>query len=151
MGSGANSYMRKTFLIYTEIRKFFPIYKEPLVIYDFAPDPSYFVYIWGKFSFLFYQCAQNFHEYISIHIPKIVRPLNPLQCLRLKMCLDEQNLQYFSATSVPLLRSYCMFFIVYRVCHDKWKSVSNFSPCFLKFSLLVGTRIVKCTYLLLAH
>jgi hypothetical protein len=28
MGSGAKSYMRKGFLIYEEIRKFFPIYEE---------------------------------------------------------------------------------------------------------------------------
>ncbi len=28
MGSGAKSYMRKGFLIYVEMRKFFPIYKE---------------------------------------------------------------------------------------------------------------------------
>jgi hypothetical protein len=29
MGSGAKSYMRKGFLIYEEMRKFFPIYEEP--------------------------------------------------------------------------------------------------------------------------
>jgi hypothetical protein len=28
MGSGAKSYMRKGFLIYEEMRKFFPIYEE---------------------------------------------------------------------------------------------------------------------------
>ncbi len=28
MGSGAKSYMRKGFLIYVEMRKFFPIYDE---------------------------------------------------------------------------------------------------------------------------
>jgi hypothetical protein len=42
MGCGAKSYMRKGFLIYEEMRKFFPVYcmRRPLVIYDFAPDTS---------------------------------------------------------------------------------------------------------------
>ncbi len=41
MRSGAKSYMREGFLIYEEMRKFFPIYKEAAIdIYDFAPDPS---------------------------------------------------------------------------------------------------------------
>ncbi len=40
MGSGARSYIRKGFLIYEEMRKFFPFMGKPLVIYDFAPDPS---------------------------------------------------------------------------------------------------------------
>jgi hypothetical protein len=40
MGSGANSYMRKGFLIYEEMRKYLAICKyRPLVIYDFATDP----------------------------------------------------------------------------------------------------------------
>jgi hypothetical protein len=34
-----------------------PYMRRPLVIYDFAPDPSEFPYIWGKFYFLFYQCS----------------------------------------------------------------------------------------------
>jgi hypothetical protein len=42
MGSVAKSYMRKGFLIYEEKCKFFPIYEDALVIYDFAPDPSEF-------------------------------------------------------------------------------------------------------------
>jgi hypothetical protein len=47
MGSGAKSYMRKGFLIYEEMRKYFTIQymRRPLVIYDFAPDPSEFPYI----------------------------------------------------------------------------------------------------------
>ncbi len=58
MGSGAKSYMRKGFLIYDEMRKFFPIYEEDVshTVSDFAPDPSYFPNIWGKFLFSFYQC-----------------------------------------------------------------------------------------------
>ncbi len=30
MGSGAKSYMKKGFLIYEEMRKFFPIYEKPV-------------------------------------------------------------------------------------------------------------------------
>ncbi len=46
MGSGAKSYMRKDFLIYEEMRKYFVAYcmRRPLVINDFAPDPSEFPY-----------------------------------------------------------------------------------------------------------
>ncbi len=70
-------YMRKGFLIYEKMRKYFPIYtvkkvnnfpvpsrengklflqcmRRPL---DFATAPSEFTYIGGKFDFLFYQCA----------------------------------------------------------------------------------------------
>jgi hypothetical protein len=34
--------MRKDFLIYEEMHKFFPIYEEAVrnTVYDFAPDPS---------------------------------------------------------------------------------------------------------------
>ncbi len=31
--------------------------RRPLVIYDFAPDPSEFPYLWEKISFLFYHCT----------------------------------------------------------------------------------------------
>jgi hypothetical protein len=31
--------------------------RRSLGIYDFAPDPSEFPYLRGKFSFLFYQCS----------------------------------------------------------------------------------------------
>ncbi len=39
MGSGAKSYMRKSLLIYEEMRKYLPYMRRPLVIYDFAPSP----------------------------------------------------------------------------------------------------------------
>ncbi len=55
MGSGAKSYIWGRALIYEEMRKFFPIYEEAVVTYDFAPDPSEFPYIRGKSYFLFYQ------------------------------------------------------------------------------------------------
>jgi hypothetical protein len=46
MGSDAKSYLRKGFLIYEEMHKnFSPYMRRPLVIYDFAPDPSEFPYI----------------------------------------------------------------------------------------------------------
>jgi hypothetical protein len=46
------SHMRKGFLIYEEMRKFFPIYmRRPVVIYDFAPD-----FLIEKSYFLFNQC-----------------------------------------------------------------------------------------------
>jgi hypothetical protein len=40
-GAVAKSYMRKGFLIYEEMYKYFPIYsmRRPLVIYDFATGP----------------------------------------------------------------------------------------------------------------
>ncbi len=40
-GAVAKSYMRKGFLIYEEMRKYFPIHymKRPFVIYDFATAP----------------------------------------------------------------------------------------------------------------
>jgi hypothetical protein len=44
-GPGAKSFMKKDFLIYEEMRKFSPYMRRPLVIYDFAPDHSYFPYI----------------------------------------------------------------------------------------------------------
>ncbi len=33
--------------------------RKPFLIYDFAPDPFEFLYIWGKFYFLFYQCTDT--------------------------------------------------------------------------------------------
>jgi len=39
MGAVVKSYMRKGFLIYEEMRKYLPIMRRPLVIYDFATAP----------------------------------------------------------------------------------------------------------------
>ncbi len=49
---------------------FSPYMRRSLVIYDFAPDPSKFPNIRGKFNFLFYQCIiiichLNLYNYIS--------------------------------------------------------------------------------------
>jgi hypothetical protein len=38
-GAVAKSYMRQGFLIYEEMRKYFPIYEEAIVIHDFATAP----------------------------------------------------------------------------------------------------------------
>ncbi len=45
MGSSVKSYKRKGFVIYEEMRKYFPKYEEALVIYDFAANHSEFSYI----------------------------------------------------------------------------------------------------------
>ncbi len=39
MGAVVKSYMRKGFLIYEEMRKYLPIMRRPLVIYDFVTAP----------------------------------------------------------------------------------------------------------------
>jgi hypothetical protein len=53
MGSGTKSYVRKSFLIYEKMRKFFPIYsmRRASVMYDFPPDPSEFLIYEENFLF----------------------------------------------------------------------------------------------------
>ncbi len=71
MGSGAKSYIWKGFLIYEEIHNFIPYMRRPLVIYDFAPDPSEFPYIWEKFYFLFYQGEEGQNaNFLLLYIQK---------------------------------------------------------------------------------
>ncbi len=57
-GAVAKSYMGKGFLIYEEMRKYFPIYVEPLVIYDFATAPLWISLhmrkIWFSFLSVYY-------------------------------------------------------------------------------------------------
>jgi hypothetical protein len=73
MGSGAKSYMRKGFPHMRRCANISPspYMGRPLVIYNFAPDPSEFPefpYIWEKFYFLFHQCtvpSSIRHESIS--------------------------------------------------------------------------------------
>ncbi len=50
ISGGLLIYMTKYLCTSSYIRK-------PYLKYDFAPDLSEFPYIWGKFSFLFYQCT----------------------------------------------------------------------------------------------
>jgi hypothetical protein len=54
----AKSYMRKGFLIYEEMRKYFPIYEEA-VIYDFATAPFLIsLYVFEKnLIFFLFQCS----------------------------------------------------------------------------------------------
>ncbi len=54
-GTVAKSYMRKGFLIYGEMRKYFPIMRRPLVIYDFATAPLWISLHMRKIRFSFYQ------------------------------------------------------------------------------------------------
>ncbi len=62
--------MRKGFLRYKEMRKYFPIYEEAVshILYDFATAPFWIsLYsIWGKFDFLFYQCRDPKEATIAI-------------------------------------------------------------------------------------
>jgi hypothetical protein len=69
--------MSKSFLIYEEMRKYFTIYEEAVIaIYDFAPDPSEFPYIGGKFYYLFYQCVSEEYMYTTEYLS--VRELQPV-------------------------------------------------------------------------
>ncbi len=55
---GSKSYMRKGSWYMRKCTNMFTM-RRSLVIYDFAPDPSEFPNIWGKFYFLFYQCKKS--------------------------------------------------------------------------------------------
>ncbi len=63
IGSGAKWYMRKGFLIYEKSQIFLPYMRTSLVIYDFAPDPSEFPNIGGKFSLLFISVMLFYVDY----------------------------------------------------------------------------------------
>jgi hypothetical protein len=65
MGSVAKSYMRKSFLIYEEMRKYLTKYEEALTL---QPLHSEFPYIRGKFDFIFYQCASNIKEHYTVFL-----------------------------------------------------------------------------------
>jgi hypothetical protein len=61
-GAVAKSYMRKGFLIYEEMRKYFPIWEEAVSHMTLQLLHSEFPYIWEKFDFLFYQCKEGSKE-----------------------------------------------------------------------------------------
>jgi hypothetical protein len=61
MGSGAKSYMRKGFLKYEEYIS--PCMRMPLVIYDFASDPSEFPYIQYE--------EKKFFSFLSVYSPLV--------------------------------------------------------------------------------
>ncbi len=54
--------IHKGFLIYEEMRRYFPIYEEAvshigMTLHCLQLLHSEFPYIWGKFDYLFYQCS----------------------------------------------------------------------------------------------
>ncbi len=67
-GSGAKSYMRKGFLIYEKMLKFFP--PEEAVSHTYMTlHPillNFLIRIWGKFCFLFYQCSSGVPLLLSL-------------------------------------------------------------------------------------
>jgi hypothetical protein len=89
VGSGAKSYMRrKGFQIWGNAQIFSPYMRRSLVIYDFAPDPSECHNIWGKFSFLFYQCTlyytcRGWRSYSA-------------KCCKTRRCLKEMSCRYIA-------------------------------------------------------
>ncbi len=68
-----------------EMHKYFhhTYMRKSLVIYDFAPDPSEFPNIWGKFYFLFYLC---------IHITLIFDIHETCNVLHYNHCLDYEQI-----------------------------------------------------------
>jgi hypothetical protein len=77
MGSGAKSYMRKGFLIYKEMRKYFTIHKEAFSVYDFAPIPlNFLIYEENFIKFFISIILVNFlpkitsYNMFSLHIVK---------------------------------------------------------------------------------
>ncbi len=69
MGLGAKSYMRKSFLIYEEMCKYFTICEEAVshIWLCFAPDPSEFPYIYEE-NFIFF--------FISVALLTVYSQLN---------------------------------------------------------------------------
>ncbi len=53
MGAVARSYMRKGFLMYEELRRYFVIYEEAISHMTLQPLPSGFPIRWRKFDFFF--------------------------------------------------------------------------------------------------
>ncbi len=83
-GAVAKSFMRKSFLIYVERRKFFLIYEEAVAYMSKQLRHSEFPYIWGKLDFLFYQCGRGL-KFLSCRLvgsnppsPAIKAPSLPL-------------------------------------------------------------------------
>ncbi len=54
-----------------------PYMRRPLAIYDFAPDPSEFPYIGGKFYFLFYQrvCEEYMYTTEYLTVRELLQPV----------------------------------------------------------------------------
>ncbi len=63
MGSGAKSYMRKGFLIYDDMRQFFPIYEEAQSCMTLHPIPLHFL-IYEENFFFFFISLPNVQNYV---------------------------------------------------------------------------------------
>jgi hypothetical protein len=72
--------MRKGFPIYEEMRKFLPYMRRPLVIYDFAPDPSECPYIFEEISFSFLSVRQPL-LCVAKKIPTTAKTRNPFSLI----------------------------------------------------------------------
>ncbi len=60
MGSGAKSYLRKCFLVYEEMRKYFPIYEEAVSHIWLCTRSLLISSYERKFYFILYQCSKHF-------------------------------------------------------------------------------------------
>ncbi len=103
--------MRKGFLIYEEMRTFFPIYEErrPLVIYDFAPTPFWISLHTRKIWFNFLSVYSTYSIYLS-HIalgpPYVhawVKGITSISNWDLKLHLYSHLYEEFSHSSVILM------------------------------------------------
>jgi hypothetical protein len=81
MGSGAKSYMRKSFLIYEEMRKFFPIYEESYM--TLHPIPLNFLIYEGNFISFFISVVIVIGYEFHYSSPLLAFPvfLSPLQLI----------------------------------------------------------------------
>ncbi len=71
-GAVVKSYMREGFLIYEEMRKYFPIYmRRSLVIYEFATAPFWISLYMRKICFLFYQCTPGEKSPDMVPLPSV--------------------------------------------------------------------------------
>jgi hypothetical protein len=89
MRCGVKSYMRKGFLIFEEMGKFFPIYEET-VSHNMTlhPIPYEFPYIWRKFSFLFYQCGVLVLSGIFLNDQCVHRSLSIVSYVQCILCIS---------------------------------------------------------------
>jgi hypothetical protein len=121
MGSG-ESYIWGRASQYRRICKnISPYMRRSLVIYDFAPEPSEFPNIWGKFYFLFYQFTCP-HSYKHTPVHKVwLWSWTTNACLLSFFAVGKDNSQ-----------------ICYDILHC-WSYLQNYG-----FKILRGQMIVKC-------
>jgi hypothetical protein len=100
MGSGAKSYMRNPSNIWGNAQIFSPYMSGSLVIYDFAPDPSEFPNIWGKFYFLFYQCRHGDFNDKDFCFSAVISTDNTLRWLLI--CIFELKMFFIICATISL-------------------------------------------------